>query len=174
MSFLTRIKLAFSILFGADVPASTPQTPALPSPVSTELPVAPKPILVEHASALFVLALFQREGRLIDFLREDITGASDADIGAAARLVHEQCGKVLKQYLPTSPISSQSEGEKMKLESNFDSNRFRLVGHVTGTGPWTGTIKHAGIIASAVNFPSVPTSINLNVIAPCEVEVSVS
>ena len=39
----------------------------------------------QRDGALALLALLQREGRLVDFLREPLDGYGDADIGAAAR-----------------------------------------------------------------------------------------
>ena len=62
------------------------------------------------ASALFVLSALQREGRLIDFLQEDIAGATDADVGAAARVVHDGCRKVLRSTSRSSRCSTEAEG----------------------------------------------------------------
>src|SRR5262249_23557231 len=49
-----------------------------------------------HASALTLLAAFQREGRLVDFLQQEIAGFSDEEIGAAARVVHGGCRKAFQ------------------------------------------------------------------------------
>jgi hypothetical protein len=183
MSFFERLKLAFSILFGtAATPLLIPPTEvkafdgrASGSASSHTVNPAPQSPAVEpHASGLFVLSLLQREGRLLDFLREDVGGFSDADIGAAARLVHDACRKVLQQYLPLQPVATQAEGETVSIAADFDAQKFRLVGHVSGPGPWRGTIKHRGLIAATNSFPPVPTSLNLNVLAPCEVEVTAS
>jgi Domain of unknown function (DUF2760) len=187
MSFFERLKLAFSILFGgAPTPALLPPTEgttldardssaASASSLRQKSESAPPvPVGEPHASALFLLALLQREGRLLDFLREDVGGFSDADIGAAARLVHDSCQKVLQQYLPLQPVATQAEGAPISIATDFDAQKFRLVGHVSGPGPWRGTVKHRGLIAATNSFPPVPTSLNLNVLAPCEVEVTAS
>src|SRR5262245_48893552 len=42
---------------------------------------------------LRVLAVLQRDGRLIDFLEEDIDAYPDAQIGAAVRDIHRGCRK---------------------------------------------------------------------------------
>lgn len=172
MSFFTRLKLALSILFGGDLPAPATPTPALPAP-------APKPALPpstltaeqQHAAALFMLGLFQREGRLLDFLQEDITSFSDGDIGAAARVVHAGCKKVLAQYLGVTPVVKDGEGAQVTVPTGFDASRFRLTGNVSGQGPWTGSLKHHGWVATKVELPDVPSTVDVKVIAPAEVEL---
>lgn len=169
MSFFDRLKLALSILFGGPVPGADQK--ALPPVV--EKPVAPPVLTAEqqHASGLFLLGLLQREGRLLDFLKEDIAGFADADVGAAARLVHEGCRKVLTQYVPIEPVEAKAEGAAMELAAGFDANRFRLVGNVTGAGPWKGSLKHHGWVAKSVTLPTVPTTVDVKVLAPAEVEL---
>jgi len=161
MSLFSRVKLALSILFGGELPKTTP---ALPAPVSAP-PAQP------HASALFLLSIFQREGRLLDFLKEDLRSFSDADIGAAARAVHEGCGKVLTQYLPLEAVVTQSEGASIEVPRGFDANRFRLTGNVTGEGPWKGSLKHHGWVVTKIALPETPTTIDVKVVAPAEVEL---
>jgi hypothetical protein len=181
MTFFQRLKLALRILFGAPVaeilkalPEATgkPELPApAPVPVVPSAPApTPKPAEV-HASALFVLGLLQREGRLLDFLQEDVSQASDGDLGAAARVVHDGCKKVLGQYLPLAPVVKDQEGATVAVPKGFDANRFRLSGNVTGEGPWSGALKHHGWVASDVKLPSLPTSVDVTVLAPAEVEL---
>jgi hypothetical protein len=118
-----------------------------------------------------MLAVLQREGRLLDFLKEDIAAYSDADVGAAARLVHEGCRRALLQAVPYQAVVPQAEGETVTVPKGFDANRWRLVGNVTGQGPWSGALKHHGWVVSAVSLPPVPTSVDLKVLAPAEVEL---
>ena len=102
MSFFSRLKLALSILFGGELPAAAPSLPAPTEPTKPQLP-PPAPVLTpeqQHAAGLFLLGLLQREGRLLDFLQEDVSSFSDGDVGAAARVVHEGCRKALQQYVP--------------------------------------------------------------------------
>ncbi len=165
MSFFERLKAAISFLFGGELPR-----PALPPPA----PVAEKPAPTpeqQHASALFLLSLLQREGRLLDFLQEDVSGFSDADVGAAARVVHDGCAKALKGWLALKPVVMQSEGDNVEVPRGFDANRYRLTGNVTGEGPWKGTLKHHGWEAQHVTLPSVPQTIDLRVVAPAELEL---
>ncbi|MBE2249026.1 MAG: DUF2760 domain-containing protein [Myxococcus sp.] len=172
MSFFTRLKLALSILFRGDLPA--PAAPALPAPAPA--PALPAPVAVvtpeqRHGAALFLLGLLQREGRLIDFLQEDLAGASDADVGAAARVVHTGCKKVLAQYLALAPVVTDGEGSTITVPQGFDASRFRLTGNVTGQGPWKGSLKHHGWACTKIELPAVPTTVDVKVIAPAEVEL---
>jgi hypothetical protein len=171
MSFFARLKLALGILFGGQAPTPPPtlappkEPPALPPP-----PPALTPEQV-HGSALFLLGLLQREGRLLDFLNEDLAGASDADIGAAVRVVHEGCRKALAQYVPVQAVVAKAEGDQVEVPAGFDANRWRLVGNVTGAGPWKGALKHHGWVATKVTLPALPTSVDLKVLAAAEVEL---
>jgi len=173
MSFFTRLKLALTFLFGgAALP--TAATPALPAPEpKPALPPPPVPLTPQeqHAAALFFLGLLQREGRLIDFLQEDIAGASDADLGAASRVVHSGCKKVLTQYLAIAPVVTEGEGATITVPQGFDASRFRLTGNVTGQGPWKGSLKHHGWACTKIDLPKVPTTVDVKVIAPAEVEL---
>jgi hypothetical protein len=172
MSFFTRLKLALSILFGGNLPGSA--APALPAPQPTPaLPPPPVPLRPEqqHAAALFFLGLLQREGRLIDFLQEDIAGASDADLGSASRVVHSGCKKVLTQYLALEPVVTEGEGSTITVPQGFDASRFRLTGNVTGQGPWKGSLKHHGWACTKIDLPAVPSTVDVKVVAPAEVEL---
>jgi hypothetical protein len=168
MSFFTRLRMALSFLFGGELPKTAP---ALPLPPEEPPVVVPKVSAPNHASALFLLGLLQREGRLLDFLLEDIAPFSDAEVGSAARLVHEGCKKVLQQYVPVTPVSTQRDGDSVTVPAGFDANRFRLLGNVSGTGPWKGTLKHHGWLVTGVSLPAIPTTVDVNVVAPAEVEL---
>lgn len=171
MSFFERLKLAFSIIFGAK-PVETPAPPpTLPAPMPSQ-PVVPSVApTTPHASALHLLGLLQREGRLLDFLKEDITGFADADVGAAARLVHAGCKKVIDEYLAVAPVRKETEGASIEVQAGYDANRVRLTGNVTGQGPWRGALKHHGWAVQKVTLPQVPPTIDVNVLAPAEVEL---
>jgi hypothetical protein len=168
MSFFTRLKLALSFLFGGPAPSA----PALEAPAPAKaLPESNKSAEQPHGAALFILGLLQREGRLLDFLQEDIATFTDADIGAAARVVHTGCRKVIAQYLSVAPVVNEGEGAAVTVPQGFDATRFRLTGNVSGQGPWKGSLKHHGWEATKVELPPVPTSIDVKVIAPAEVEL---
>lgn len=138
------------------------------APLAPPVQLTPEQV---HASALFLLGLLQREGRLLDFLQEDIAQVGDGDLGAAARIVHDGCRKVLSQYLPLAAVMNEAEGAQVSLPTGFDASRFRLTGNVTGTGPWKGSLKHHGWVVNEVKLPAVPSTVDVKVIAPAEIEL---
>jgi hypothetical protein len=124
-----------------------------------------------HASGLAVLAMLQREGRLIDFLKEDMAAFSDAEIGAAARVVHAGCRKVFAQYFDIEPALKEAEGAAIQVPAGFDAQRIRLTGNVAGQPPFRGTLKHHGWVAAAVRLPGVSETLDPRVLAAAEVEL---
>ncbi|MBN1203642.1 MAG: DUF2760 domain-containing protein [Myxococcaceae bacterium] len=143
---------------------------ALPKPEPTP-PPAPPPER-EHASALMLLSMLQREGRLIDFLQENVAGFPDADVGAAARIVHEGCRKVVQQYLVLKPILPDSEGASVTVPAGFDAKRIRLTGNVAGQPPYSGSLKHHGWVTEEVLLPTLSPAMDPRVLAPAEVELT--
>ncbi|MBF5042707.1 DUF2760 domain-containing protein [Aggregicoccus sp. 17bor-14] len=141
-----------------------------PAPKAPAAPVRPPPEK-EHASGLAVLGMLQREGRLIDFLQEDVAAFSDADVGAAARIVHEGCRKVVQQYLALEPVLQESEGARVSVPVGFDAQRIRLTGNVAGQPPFAGSLKHHGWVTTAVRFPELSGALDARVLAPAEVEL---
>jgi len=123
---------------------------------------------------LTLLGLLQRDGRLIDFLKEEIGGYSDEQIGAAARDIHRGCRAVLEEYLKLEPILDQPEMADVTLaEEAFDASAIQLSGNVGGNPPYKGTLKHHGWRVVEFRTPKLPaTKDGQVVIAPAEVEVS--
>jgi hypothetical protein len=121
--------------------------------------------------ALQLLAVFQRDGRLIDFLQEDLAAFSDADIGAAARTVHTGCRKVLDGYLKLEHVYGDPEGASVTLQAGFDPSRVRLTGNVVGSPPFKGILRHPGWRISEVTLPSRPDGQDPTILAPAEVDL---
>jgi len=122
--------------------------------------------------AVQILALLQREGRLIDFLKEPIDTYSDAQIGAAVRDVHRDCAAVLQRVFDIQPLIDNDEGSCLKVGAGFDPEQFRLTGNVTGEPPYEGTIRHHGWRASKIELPLWNgNEESANIIAPVEVEL---
>jgi hypothetical protein len=176
LSFFTRLALAFSVFFrvlGNAVFAKRVQ--ALPSGDAEAPQAQAQPAAKLHAapaeSALQLLGLFQREGRLMDFLMEDIAGYADAEIGAAARVVHDQCRSVLVAHVRVERIRTEAEGAPVTLPAGFSANEVRLVGEVAGQAPFRGVLKHAGWRAIGVELPQLSDGHDVRVIAPAEVEL---
>ncbi|HJO93344.1 MAG TPA: DUF2760 domain-containing protein, partial [Victivallales bacterium] len=121
--------------------------------------------------SVYGLALLQREGRLVDFLKEDIKSFEDAQIGAAVRQIHAGCLKVLDENYSVQPlVGTVKEGENLNLEDNFDASEYRLTGNIPKNAPYKGVVRHKGWIASKVNLPKRIGKINPNVVSPAEIE----
>jgi hypothetical protein len=186
LSFWSRIPLAFGAFFSTlsdpayaarvralSEPAAAPVAPA-PAAAPTRAP-EPAPVRpLKEASpdaALQLLALLQREARLIDFTQENLTAYSDADIGAAARVVHEGCSKVLREHFTIEPVRPEAEGSRIVLDTGFDAGAVRLTGNVVGSAPFRGSLSHRGWRAASVRLPKLTESHDASVLAPAEVEL---
>jgi hypothetical protein len=123
------------------------------------------------ARGIQLLGLLQREGRLLDFLQEEIDAYEDAQIGAAIRNIHRDCREVLSEYLSVSSILEGEEESNVTVEAGFDPSRIRLIGNVTGEPPFSGVLRHHGWRASAAKLPNLPEPSDPTVISPAEVEL---
>ncbi len=121
--------------------------------------------------ALQMLALFQREGRFVDFVEQDLTGISDAEIGAVARVVHEGCRKAMREHVKVGPVRSEEEGAPLTLAEGFSPSEVKLSGNVRGAAPYKGTLRHRGWRAREVALPTPVKGHDPKVIAPAEVEL---
>jgi len=133
----------------------------------------PKTSAAQHHrdGALAFLALLQREGRLVDFLREPLDGFSDAEIGAAARDVHRGCRKVLDQHLSLEAVMPGSEEDKVAVPKGFDPAEIRLIGEAKGEPPFRGTLRHHGWRVVDARLPALADGVDRMVNAPAEVEL---
>jgi hypothetical protein len=155
-------------------PAEKPAEKAAEKPAEKPAAVEkPKPGVTQHHrdGALAVLALMQREGRLIDFLEDSVEGASDADIGAAAREVHRGCRKVLDQHLDLEPVMPGQEEEKVSVPKGFDPAEIRLIGEAKGEAPYRGTLRHHGWRVVDAKLPTLTEGVDRTILAPAEVEL---
>lgn len=124
-----------------------------------------------HRGAVQLLAVLQREGRLLDFLMEDIDGYADAQIGAAVRDIHRGCRKALGEHLKLRPIRSEPDEAVVRVPEGYDPSRIRLVGRVTGRPPFEGTLRHHGWCTGDINLSDIPAGHDPTVICPAEVEL---
>jgi hypothetical protein len=195
---MSRIGLAFScffrILFGKKLPAAAAahlpaEALALPAPVvATPAPVVTAPVVAAPApapapakkvdvaahqreGALALLGLLQREGRLVDFVREPIDGFADADIGAAARDIHRGCRQVIEEHFTLEAVLPGREEERVQVPKGFDPSEIRIIGEARGEPPFTGTLRHHGWRATDTKLPSLAEGVDRAVVAPAEVEL---
>ena len=122
-------------------------------------------------AALQLLGLLQRQARFVDFVQEDVAQYSDAEIGAAARVVHEGCRKVLAEHFTIAPVRTEPEGSRITLQPGFDAARVRVTGNVVGQPPFTGTLTHRGWRVTETRLPKVAAGHDLSILAPAEVEL---
>ncbi len=180
MPFFARLWFAyavfFRVLFNGEYAAELespkalpPGAPAAKKPEPAPAPVTPAP--PSNDAALQLLALFQREGRFVDFLEEDVASFADADIGAAARVVHTGCRKALREHVKLEPVRSEEEGVKVTLPDPLDVAAVKLTGNVTGKGPFTGTLRHRGWRASEITLPTAIAGHDARILAQAEVEL---
>jgi hypothetical protein len=169
LSFGARLHIAWRVLVNRD--DAEKAVAALAPPLPPEPPKQDPPE-VTHASALWLLAALQREGRLLDFLQQEVATFSDEEIGAAARVVHSGCRKTLQQYFTFVPVRTEPEGQSVTIPPGFDSQRVRLTGNVSGQPPFRGTLKHHGWTAEQLHLPPLSVGLDARVVAPAEVELS--
>ncbi|SIT50558.1 conserved hypothetical protein [Paraburkholderia piptadeniae] len=180
VSLMSRLSLAFgtffSILGDREFAASVLRLRSGAAPAPAAAPVAtpaPAPVIKEATpdAALQLLGLLQRDARFIDFVEEDIAKYSDADIGAAARLVHDGCRATLREHFTIRPVRDEAEGSRVTINDGFDATAIRLTGNVVGKAPFTGSISHRGWRVAEVRLPKLTQSHDATVLAPAEVEL---
>ncbi len=141
--------------------AAPPPAPSTPSPGA-------------DAEVITFLALLQEKGRLIDFLMDDVTSFTDAQVGAAARVVHQGCQAALREHLRVEPIASEAEGASISLPQGYHAENYRLLGHVKGEPPYQGTLIHKGWKVADLKLPKTlrPDDESLPHLAAAQVELS--
>jgi len=168
------IKTFFALLFKDELPDHLLKelrlSRALP-PLETPKEDPRKREAEGNARSVQMLAILQRDGRLVDFLREDIRNYTDAQVGAAVRSLHEGCRQSIDRYVRLEPVIGSQEGEAITIEEGFDPAEIKLIGNVVGKPPLKGTLRHQGWRASKVELPSLSENLNKLVVAPAEVEI---
>ena len=174
------LRCFFSILLRGEIPEDVAleltKTPAVIAP-ATGLPAASRTEVAEKETsesfdrAVQMLALLQRDGRLVDFLAEDVAPYPDTQLGAAVRTVHESCRQVLERYVKLEPVITSEEDQPVTVPAGFDPASIKLIGNITGKPPLRGLLRHRGWRATHVNLPSLPEGAGRSVVAPAEVEI---
>lgn len=122
-------------------------------------------------SHLRLLSLLQQSGRLIDFLKEDLSGCDDAQVGAAVRKIHQDCAKSLEELVTIRPVMSEHEGAHVKVAPGYDPSSIKVVGKVKGEPPYNGVLIHKGWKAHKRSLPKKVGDQLVDVICPAEIEV---
>jgi Domain of unknown function (DUF2760) len=177
LSVSARIIAAFKLLFTGRLPADVLSVlllgqPDAAKPASPPTPAPPASSDDPGDRAVQLLALLQRDARLVDFLQEDLTAYSDAQVGAAARDVHRRCRAALDRYVQIEPLSAEDEGEASTVSASTDPSTTRIVGNVPAQGLARGIVRHRGWRVVRLELPPLPSSQARHVVAPAEVEVA--
>jgi hypothetical protein len=142
----------------------------LPEPEIVK-PATTKLTEVNPDAALQLLGLLQQEARFLDFVGENISQYSDAEIGAVARVIHDDCAKVIKQHFDVVPVRSDKENSRITLKKGFDASENRIIGNIVGKPPFTGTLLHSGWRVTKVDLPRLAPGHDVRVLAPAEIEL---
>ena len=160
--------LSDGVLNGLRLTRRTTAAPAKASAAPKPAP-ATAPSVRASDGALQLLAILQRDARLVDFLMEDIAGYSDDQVAAAVRELHDQCRDSLGRAIALEPVIDGVEGTFAKAPS-ADPNVVKFIGNVPAKPPAGGTLRHKGWRAVKVNLPNL-TGKDAAVIAPAEIEI---
>jgi Domain of unknown function (DUF2760) len=177
-----RIALAFRAFYAllrhgtlpaAVIAAASPEAAPPAGAAAGSAAMAPMaPVERPEDGAVLMLAVLQREGRLVDFLMEDLGTYSDAQIGAAVRDVHANCRRALVTALDLEPVLDGAEDQAVSVPAGFDPASVKLVGRVIGSGPFTGMLRHRGWRSSRVQLPALGAAGTRQIVAPAEIEIS--
>jgi hypothetical protein len=149
--------------------------PEPPRAVAEAVRPVPAPKLANQAEAEIVsfLATLQAKGRLVDFLMDNINAYNDAQVGAAARVVHAGCKAVLDEHFKIHPVREEGENSAVTVPADYPADEYRLIGKITGQAPFSGTLVHHGWKTDFVKLPTIlqGSADRLPAIAPAEVEL---
>jgi len=152
----------------ASQPVAAPPAPELKS-VEIKKPESKKPT---QSEAITLLATLQREARLVDFLKEDLSGYADEQVGAAVRAIQRDSVKVLDRFFALQPVVADEEGARVNVPAGFDAARYLLTGKVTGEPQFAGTLQHHGWEATKCELPQFTGSDSAaKTVAPAEIEL---
>ena len=170
---MSRILLAFrcffSLLFRGTVPDAALAALNLSRRAAPSKAPAPPPVRASDG-ALQLLAILQRDSRLVDFLMEDIASYSDDQVGAAVRELHDQCRDSIARYVTLQPVIDGVEGTFAKAPST-DPNVVKFIGNVPAKPPSGGTLRHKGWRASRIDLPALAAKQDAAIVAPAEIEI---
>jgi hypothetical protein len=130
-------------------------------------PEPPKP----SAEPVRLLTVLQREGRLLDFLTENLAGCDAEQIAAAVRDLHPKWQAALLKHLELEPVLPQEESSQVEVPQGFDPSAIRLTGNVTGQPPFRGTLLHRGWRVKQIKLTPLPEGQDEFVLQPAEVEL---
>ena len=177
MGLMAASKAFFKLLFNKELSESFQQLvdgrlqPKLESkPAKPVRKSEPKP---KRSDAISLHSALQREARFLDIVSESLGDYSDAQVGAAARDVLRDSGKVIERMFSLRPLTEVEDGASIETPSNFDPAEYRLTGNVSGDGPFSGNVAHHGWKATKCDVPQWSGNKKTEmIVAPIEVEIA--
>jgi hypothetical protein len=173
--YLMEATLALSVLvlIGLLLPARQKPPPSKPQAEPARAAPPAPPAARADVEIVSFLAMLQEKGRLVDFLMDNINPYNDAQVGAAARVVHAGCKRVLQEHFSIHPLRTEDEGSTVQVPAGYAADEYRLVGKIAGQAPFSGVLVHRGWKTDMVKLPQwVPGAPGeLPAIAPAEVEL---
>jgi hypothetical protein len=153
-------------------PTSPPPPVTVSEPAKVEkrgpiIPPTPKP----SGEPLQLLAILQAESKLIDFLLEDISAASDSQVGVGVREVHKLAQAALKKHLTIEPILPGEYEDRVTVPKGFNPSAIQVIGNVTGEPPFNGKLAYNGLRVKEIKLPTRPEGQDPMILMPAEVEM---
>jgi hypothetical protein len=161
----------FSLIFHGRIADDILAAFTTPQPAPVVVTPAAPPVVESSDRATQLLAILQRDGRLVDFLMEDLTPYQDAQVGAAVRDVHRGCREAIDKYASLSPVLDLEEGSTVSVDRDSEPARIKVVGNTAGAPPYRGVLRHRGWEVARLALPPLPAT-GRAVVAPAEVEVA--
>ncbi len=125
----------------------------------------------KNIDGVFLLSLFQKQGRLVDFLQQDIASFSNAEVGEAARVVHDGCARILGDYFTMEAIRTEEEGALVSVDADYNLSEIMLTGNLRGSAPYRGELLHHGWKISDQHPPEQLDPRARFIVQPAEIEV---
>ena len=154
---MSRILLAFRAFFAILFDRPLPKEIKPAAPPRPAAPSAPNP-----AHALQLLAILQRDSRLLDFLMEDISTFDDDQIGAAVRSLHDQARDSLARYLSLQPVI---DGFVYKVDVTMPASQLPCAEDYSANQPETGfpvTLSYNGLPVGPLYVPAAGSPVTNN------------
>jgi hypothetical protein len=124
-----------------------------------------------RSDALTLLAVMQKESRILDLIFDDLDGYTDEQIGGASRQVLRDLKDCLDSHVKIESLVDQHEGDVVQIPDAASPVRWKVLGDASAQ---TGTLTHAGYVARKVALPEwTGTEENASILAPAEVDGSV-
>ncbi|MDR3625116.1 MAG: DUF2760 domain-containing protein [Chlamydiales bacterium] len=142
----------------------------LKAPQKTEV-LAKEEKKLDNSEHLRLLYILQHSSRIVDFLKEDISGYQDAEVGLAVRQIHAECAKTLEDLIVIRPLMDAKEGSAMTVPKGYDPAEIKVTGRVKGEPPYKGVLRHAGWKAHKLSLPRPVGEVRKDILCPAEVEI---